>query len=38
VVIGDVEPNALVVGIPAKRIKDVREITCPYGLIDKPYR
>jgi acetyltransferase-like isoleucine patch superfamily enzyme len=38
VVISDVEPNALVVGVPAKKIKDVREITCPYGLIDKPYR
>ena len=38
VVISDVESNALVVGVPARRIKDVREITCPYGLIDKPYR
>jgi acetyltransferase-like isoleucine patch superfamily enzyme len=37
VVISDVEPYSLVVGVPAKKIKDVREITCPYGLIDKPY-
>ena len=38
VVFNDVEPNAVVVGIPAKKIKDVREITCPYGIIDKPYK
>ncbi len=38
VVASDVVPYALVVGIPAKQIKDVREITCPYGLIDRPYR
>jgi acetyltransferase-like isoleucine patch superfamily enzyme len=38
VVISDVAPNALVVGIPARQVKDVREITCPYGLIDKPYK
>ena len=38
VVFNDVEPNAVVVGIPAKKIKDVREITCPYGIIDRPYK
>jgi len=38
VVTGDVPPNALVVGIPARQIKDVREMTCPYGLIDRPYK
>jgi len=38
VVFSDVEPNAVVVGIPAKRVKDVRDITCPYGFIDKPYK
>lgn len=37
VVTADVAPNALVVGMPAKQVKDVREITCPYGIIDKPY-
>ena len=37
VVVNDVAPNALVVGIPAKQVKDVRDITCPYGIIDKPY-
>ena len=37
-VIEDVAPNALVVGVPAKQIKDVHEITCPYGLIDSPYK
>jgi acetyltransferase-like isoleucine patch superfamily enzyme len=36
-VTADVAPNALVVGMPAKQVKDVREITCPYGIIDKPY-
>ena len=30
--------NELTVGIPAKKIKDVREITCPYGIIDRPYK
>lgn len=38
VVTTDVAPNALVVGIPAKQVKDVREMTCPYGLIDRPYK
>jgi len=38
VVTSDVEPNALVVGIPAKQVKDVRDMTCPYGLIEKPYK
>jgi len=38
VVTSDVEPNALVVGMPAKRVKDVRDMTCPYGLIDRPYK
>lgn len=38
VVTTDVAPNSLVVGIPAKHVKDVRDMTCPYGLIDKPYK
>jgi acetyltransferase-like isoleucine patch superfamily enzyme len=36
-VISDVPPFSLVVGNPGKIIKDVRDITCPFGLIDKPY-
>jgi hypothetical protein len=29
--------NAFVMSIPTKGIKDVWEMTRPYGLIDKPY-
>ena len=36
-VIKDIPPYSLVVGNPGKIIKDVRELTCPFGLIDKPY-
>jgi len=36
-VIKDIPPYSLVVGNPGKIIKDVRDITCPFGLIDKPY-
>jgi len=37
VVAKDVEPNAVVAGVPAKRLKDVADLTCPYGLCEKPY-
>jgi len=37
VVVKDVPPYKVVAGNPAKVIKDVRELECPYGLIDKPY-
>ncbi len=37
VVVEDVAPGDLVVGIPAKRIRSVYELGCPFGLIDKPY-
>ena len=37
VVTKDVAPNAVVAGVPARQVKDVREITCPYGIIDRPY-
>ena len=30
--------NELMVSMRKKKIKDVREITCPYGFIDKPYK
>ena len=29
--------NCVYAGVPAKRIKDIRDLTCPYNLIDKPY-
>jgi UDP-2-acetamido-3-amino-2,3-dideoxy-glucuronate N-acetyltransferase len=34
----DVSPFSLVVGIPARKIGDARNIRCKYGVIDKPYR
>jgi len=37
VVTKDVPPYKVVVGNPAKVIKDVRELKCPYGLVNKPY-
>jgi len=37
VVVEDVAPGDLVVGVPAKRIASVYELSCPYALIDKPY-
>jgi acetyltransferase-like isoleucine patch superfamily enzyme len=36
-VIQNVPPFSVVVGNPGKVVKDVREITCPFGLLDKPY-
>ena len=29
--------NYVYIGNPAKRIKHIRDLTCPYNLIDKPY-
>ena len=29
--------NCVYAGVPAKRIKHIRDLTCPYNLIDKPY-
>ncbi|MCS7221192.1 MAG: N-acetyltransferase [Anaerolineae bacterium] len=37
VVTQDVPPYAVVAGNPARVIKHVRELTCPYDLIDRPY-
>lgn len=37
VVIGDIPPNVVAVGSPARVIKRIDELTCPYDLIDKPY-
>jgi acetyltransferase-like isoleucine patch superfamily enzyme len=37
VVVEDVPPRKVVVGNPARVIKDIKDLTCPYGLIDKPY-
>jgi len=36
-VIRNIPPFSLAVGNPAKVIKDVRDLTCPFGLVDKPY-
>jgi len=37
VVVDDVPDGKVVVGVPARVIKDVCELTCPYGLIERPY-
>lgn len=36
-VISDVPPFSLVIGNPGKIIKDVRNIVCPFGIVEKPY-
>jgi acetyltransferase-like isoleucine patch superfamily enzyme len=36
-VIQDVPAYSVVVGNPGKVVKNVKEITCPYGLLEKPY-
>ncbi len=33
----DVPPETIVVGNPAKVVKNVKDITCPLGIIDHPY-
>jgi acetyltransferase-like isoleucine patch superfamily enzyme len=38
VIIKDVEPNSFMFGNPAKRIKGVEEIKCPYNYVDRPYK
>jgi acetyltransferase-like isoleucine patch superfamily enzyme len=37
VVIGDIPPNVVATGNPARVVKNIDEITCPYELIEKPY-
>lgn len=37
VVVDDVPANSVVVGNPAKMIKKIKDLRCPYGLIEKPY-
>lgn len=37
VVAKDVEDRAVVAGVPAKKFKDIADLTCPYGLCEKPY-
>ncbi len=37
VVVDDVPANSVVTGNPAKIIKKIRDLRCPYGLIEKPY-
>lgn len=36
-VVEDVPPKAVVVGNPAKVIKNVDDLTCPFGLVENPY-
>jgi len=37
VVVEDVPANSVVAGNPAKVIKSIDELRCPYGIIEKPY-
>jgi len=37
VVVKDVDANIVVVGNPARYIKDVNQLTCPYSLVERPY-
>ena len=37
VVIDDVKAGSVVAGNPAKRIKDVCDLRCKFGLVEKPY-
>jgi len=37
VVVGDIPANVVAAGNPARVIKSIEEITCPYDLIEKPY-
>jgi len=37
VVIEDVPPEAVVVGNPAKVVKNISELKCPYEIVEKPY-
>ncbi|HEY3176843.1 MAG TPA: glycosyltransferase [Candidatus Polarisedimenticolia bacterium] len=36
-VLGDVPPGVVVAGTPARVIKEIRDLSCPYGLIERPY-
>jgi acetyltransferase-like isoleucine patch superfamily enzyme len=37
VVVRDVPANSVAAGVPAKVIKNVGDLTCPYGLCERPY-
>lgn len=37
VVVKDVPARSVVAGVPAKVIKNVADLTCPYGLCERPY-
>jgi len=37
VVVRDVPPNTVAAGVPARVIKEIKDLTCPYDLIDHPY-
>ena len=32
------DDNYVYAGVPAKRIKHIRDLACPYNLIDRPYK
>jgi len=37
VVVSDVPPGAVMVGNPARQVKHISELDCPYGLVQHPY-
>ena len=38
VVVKDVPPNSVAAGSPAKVIKSIDDLECPFGIVSKPYR
>jgi acetyltransferase-like isoleucine patch superfamily enzyme len=38
VVTADVPPRAVVAGNPAVLLKEIAQLSCPYGLMDRPYK
>lgn len=37
VVVGDVAKDSVVVGNPAKVVKNIYELECPFGIVERPY-
>jgi len=37
VVVSDVPPGAVVVGNPARTVKSIEALCCPYGFVERPY-
>jgi carbonic anhydrase/acetyltransferase-like protein (isoleucine patch superfamily) len=33
----DVPDNSVVIGSPAKKVKNIKDIECPLGIVERPY-